>query len=107
MDDQHCTPSYVPHVAAAILYLLETAAYGTYHIVNGGATTWHDFAAEIFRLAGLEVKLERITTSEYGAKAARPHYSVLGTTKYHALGGPAMPAWQAALAEYIRAGQLA
>ena len=103
VDDQHCTPSYVPHVAAACLFLFTTTAYGTYHVVNGGATTWHDFAAEIFRQAGLNVTLERITTAEYGAKAPRPSYSVLDTAKYHALGGPAMPTWQAALAEYLAA----
>ncbi len=106
VDDQYCTPSYVPHVAAAILFLLETTAYGTYHVVNRGATTWHDFAAEIFRQSKLPVKLQRITTAQYGARAPRPSYSVLDTSKYHALGGPAMPEWQTALAEYLRSSQL-
>ncbi len=100
--DQHCTPSYVPHVARAIRLLLGTEAYGTYHVVNSGATTWHGFAAELFRLAGLDVPLERITTAEYGAAAPRPGYSVLDPSKYHALAAaPPMPAWQEALAEYV------
>lgn len=101
--DQHCTPSYVPHVARAVRFLLGTTQYGLYHVVNTGETTWYDFAAEIFRLAGLAVHLEPITTAEYGAPAPRPIYSLLDTTKYHALpGGPAMPSWQAALAEYLQ-----
>ena len=33
--------------------------------------------------------------------ARRSAYSVLDTTKYHALGGPAMPTWQEALKEYF------
>ncbi|OYV96501.1 MAG: dTDP-4-dehydrorhamnose reductase, partial [Planctomycetia bacterium 21-64-5] len=99
--DQHCTPSCVPHVARAVLFLLENRHFGTYHVVNGGATNWHDFACEIFRLAGLSVTIERITTAEYGARAPRPSYSVLDTGKYHALGGPPMPTWQDALAEYL------
>jgi dTDP-4-dehydrorhamnose reductase len=102
VGDQHCTPSYVPHVARAILFLLDTDAYGTYHVVNAGATTWFDFAAEIFRQAGIQIRLQRITTEEYGAAAPRPSYSVLDTGKYHALGGPAMPSWQDALAEYLQ-----
>lgn len=101
VDDQHCTPSYVVHVARAILFLLDAGARGTYHVVNAGATTWFDFAAEIFRQTGLNVRLHRITTAQYGAPAPRPAYSVLDTSKYHALGGPPMPTWQDALAEYL------
>lgn len=101
VDDQHCTPSYVAHVARAIVFLLESRAQGTYHVVNGGATTWFDFASEIFRQAGIDVRLVRISTAQYGAPAARPPYSVLDTHKYHALGGPPMPSWQDALADYL------
>jgi dTDP-4-dehydrorhamnose reductase len=101
VDDQHCTPSHVPDVAHAILFLLSTQAYGTYHVVNCGETTWYDFAKEIFRLRGMDVELERITTEQYGAPAPRPRYSVLDTSKYEALGGPKMPAWEVALREYL------
>ncbi len=106
VDDQHCTPSYVPHVARAVLFLLGVtgegpAPWGIYHVTNRGATTWYDFAAELLRLAGQDVELHPITTAEYGPTAARPLYSVLDTTKYHALGGPAMPDWKEALAEYM------
>jgi dTDP-4-dehydrorhamnose reductase len=101
--DQCCTPTYVPHLAGAIRFLLGVGAPGLYHVVNAGATTWHDFAAEIFRQAGLAVSLEPITAAQYGAPAPRPAYSVLDTGKYHALpGAPPMPAWQKALAEYLR-----
>jgi dTDP-4-dehydrorhamnose reductase len=100
--DQYCTPTYVPHLARAICFLLDSGAFGLYHVVNAGATTWHDFAAEIFRQAGLAVSLEPIGTAEYGAPAPRPAYSVLDTSKYHSLpGAPPMPAWQEALAEYL------
>ncbi|MFH1918824.1 MAG: dTDP-4-dehydrorhamnose reductase [Planctomycetota bacterium] len=100
--DQHCSPSYVPHVARAIRFLLGTEGYGTYHVVNLGAATWYDLAVEVFRQSAMEVEVEPITTSEYGAPAPRPAYSVLDTGKYHALPGrPAMPTWQDALAEYL------
>lgn len=102
VDDQHCTPSYVPHVARAVAFLAGAGVYGLFHVVNTGATTWHDFAQEIFRQAGLKVTLERITTAQYGAAAPRPGYSVLDAGKYHALGGPPMPSWQQALAERLQ-----
>jgi dTDP-4-dehydrorhamnose reductase len=104
--DQYCTPTYVPHLAKAVLFLsgvtgFEPAPWGIYHVTNRGATNWHDFAAEVFRQAGIDASLRAITTAEYGASAPRPAYSVLDTTAYHNLGGPAMPDWRTALAEYI------
>jgi dTDP-4-dehydrorhamnose reductase len=128
VDDQHCTPTFVPHLARAILFLLGTGGkpcgaavsaaqasgtpapqsltskpvpWGTYHVTNTGEATWREFAAEIFRQAGMRVAIRPISTAEYGAPAARPSYSVLDTSAYHRLGGPAMPDWRAALAEYF------
>ena len=104
--DQRCTPTYVPHMARAVLFLVgaangQPAPWGTYHVTNAGETTWNEFAAEIFHLAGMQVAIRPITSAEYDAPAARPSYSVLDTTAYHRLGGPAMPSWKAALAEYF------
>jgi dTDP-4-dehydrorhamnose reductase len=104
--DQHCTPSYVPHVARAILFLAgfqqpSAAPCGLYHVTNAGATTWYDFAVEIFRQAEINISVKPITSVEYAAPAARPAYSVLDTAKYHRLGGPPMPDWKTALVEYF------
>jgi len=104
--DQHCTPSYVPHVARAVLFLAghdaaKPAPWGTYHITNAGATTWYGFASEIFRQADLDVTLEPISTLAYGAPAPRPPYSVLDIAAYGRLGGPPMPHWKTALREYF------
>jgi dTDP-4-dehydrorhamnose reductase len=137
VDDQTCTPSYVPHVARAVLFLLGTyvplpsgrapsgytkgkdavlpcpsgrgaggggarpAPWGIYNVTNQGQTTWCGLAREIVRLTGLEVPVEPITTVEFAAPAPRPAYSVLDTTAYHRLGGPAMPDWKEALGEYF------
>lgn len=103
--DQHCTPTYIPHLVTAALFLLESGKWGLYHVVNSGATTWYDFAMEIFRLEGLTVHADTITTEEWNAPAPRPLYSVLDTSKYHATGAPAMPSWQDALAEYLGKNQ--
>ncbi len=116
VDDQWCTPSFVPHVARAIVFLLGAhlpspsgrgaggegpAPWGIYNVTNRGETTWCGFAREIVRLAGLDVPVEPITTAEFAAPAPRPAYSVLDTTAYHRLGGPPMPDWKEALAEYF------
>ena len=74
VDDQCCTPTYVPHVARAIVYLLGTkgalpAPWGIYNVTNRGETTWCGFAREIVRLAGLDVPVEPITTADFAAPA--------------------------------------
>lgn len=102
VNDQHCTPTYVPHLAESIRFLLTTTEYGTYHVTNSGATNWCDFAAEIFRLAEIPMELEPITTEQYGAPAPRPQYSVLSTRKYEQLAGQPLPSWKEGLAEYIQ-----
>jgi dTDP-4-dehydrorhamnose reductase len=108
VDDQWFSPSYAPHVARAILFLVGynrcgAAPWGIYHLVNSGATTCYNFAVEIFRQAGVDVSVEPITTADYKAAAPRPAYSVLDTGAYNNQGGPPMPNWKAALAEYIEA----
>ncbi|MEY4179990.1 MAG: hypothetical protein RLY70_3564 [Planctomycetota bacterium] len=103
--DQRCSPTYAPHLAAAICFLLEREAGGLFHIAGGGETTWHEFATELLRQAGMEVPIDAITTEQFGARAARPRYSVLDCSKYLTLGGPALPPWREALAEYLAARQ--
>jgi dTDP-4-dehydrorhamnose reductase len=103
VDDQECTPTSATDLARAIRELVKTKAYGLYHATNTGSTTWYGFACEIFRQAGIDVRVVPITTQEFGARAPRPRYSVLNTAKLAAaIGGP-LPPWQDALAEYLAA----
>ncbi len=103
VNDQHCTPSNAEDIARGIAFLTQNDARGVYHLVNTGRTTWFDFAVELFRQQGAGVEVEPISTAAYGAAATRPPFSVLDTTKYHALAGaPAMPSWQSALQTHLR-----
>jgi len=102
VDDQWCTPTSAADLAAAISRLITTDKYGLYHATSAGSTTWCGFATEIFRQAGLEVVVTPITTAEFGAKAARPAYSVLDSSKLAAASGCPMRPWQEALADYLR-----
>lgn len=107
IDDQHMTPTYVPHLAAAIEYLVglrlaNEIPNGTFHLTNAGATTWFEFTRELFRIAGISTHIQPISTDEYAAPAPRPAFSVLDVRKYLALGGPPMPDWRDALQEWQR-----
>jgi dTDP-4-dehydrorhamnose reductase len=103
VGDQICTPTSTQDLAAQLAVLIETNAYGTYHVNNHGACSWHEFAAEIFRLAGLKPDLSAINSQQFGAPAARPPYSVLQNAALQKLGIDQMRDWHEALAEYILA----
>lgn len=99
--DQRCTPTSAGDLARLVIDLCRTRAYGLYHATNSGSATWHEFATEIFRLAGLSVRVHPITTAEFQARARRPAYSVLDCTRLEQQTGAPRRDWRTALAEYL------
>ena len=99
VDDQHVTPSYVPHVADAILRLIDGGRRGTFHVVNAGATTWHGFATRVLEAAGIDIPIKAIPSSEYTTPARRPGFSVLSTARL-ATTGIVLPPWQDGVAAH-------
>jgi dTDP-4-dehydrorhamnose reductase len=100
--DQRGAPTWTGHLAPALLRLLEHGTTGTYHLTNGGETTWCDFARAIMAAARLRARVEPTTTAEYGAPAPRPAYSVLENRAWRALGEAPLPGWEEGLAAYLR-----
>ena len=98
--DQHCTPTYTADLAAALVQLIAADAQGLFHLTNAGATTWHDLAAEAFRLSRVTADLTPIPTAQYPTPARRPCYSVLDCGNAAALGVTMRP-WRDALAAYL------
>lgn len=101
VNDQFCSPGYTKDVAATIAGLIAANATGLFHGTNAGSCTWYEFAAEIFRLAGVKADLSTITTAERNDPAKRPPYSVLSTAKLATVGVPPPRPWQSALAAYL------
>jgi dTDP-4-dehydrorhamnose reductase len=100
VGDEVGSPTYAPDVAMAIERLIETGFYGTYHLVNEGVTSRHDFAAEILRLAGQQVALSAIRLADYKRDSVVPPYTPLRNAAGSALGIGLRP-WREALEEYI------
>lgn len=101
VNDQIGTPTSTVDLARAIYALLATDAYGTYHGTCQGQCSWYDFACEIFRQAGKQVKVLPVTTDEFPRPAKRPAYSVLDNYMLRMTIGDPMRNWQNALADYI------
>jgi len=101
VDDQIGSPTWTHDLALAIKALIDKGCQGTYHAANSGFVSWNGFAREIFRLAGLEVKVTPITTAEFGLPAARPLYSTLDCGKLVQETGFIPESWQEALKRYL------
>ena len=99
--DQVTTPSYTVDVARSVWRLLPGAPPAIYHVTGTGETTWYNFAREIFVREGLAPALQAVTAAEFGARAKRPAYSVLGHPALRALGHPEPRSWSEGLTAYL------
>lgn len=101
VGDQVLTPTSAKELARKARQLVETDRYGLYHITNNGECSWYEFAAAIFELSGVRPRLIETTSAAYGARAARPAYSVLDNANLRSLGLDDLRDWRAALKEYL------
>lgn len=103
VNDQIGTPTYTYDLARLLVDMILTDKYGYYHATNeGGYISWADFAEEIFKQANKEVKVNRVTTEEYGASIAkRPFNSRLDKSKLIDNGFKPLPDWKDALNRYL------
>ena len=104
VDDQVLSPTYTSDLAEAVVRLLAAdPPGGLYHLTNGGACSWFEFARRIFDLCGLRPDLVPTSSAAFGARARRPSNSVLASTRLQALGLAPLRPWPEALAAYLAA----
>ncbi|MCI9633256.1 MAG: dTDP-4-dehydrorhamnose reductase [Ruminococcus sp.] len=101
VNDQIGSPTYTYDLAVLLADMVETEKYGRYHATNEGLCTWYEFAKEIFRQAGADVKVNPVSSDEFPAKAKRPHNSRMDKSKLVQNGFRPLPTWQDALKRYL------
>ena len=109
IDDIWSSTTYVEELIDRVQVIMDMRRYGTYHVVNAGVCSYHDFALEAGRLRGLDhSRIEALVeiTHERDMKrvAARPRYTPLRCLLSEELGLPPMHHWRDALASYVREG---
>jgi dTDP-4-dehydrorhamnose reductase len=102
VDDQRGTPTSCRALARQLRCAVREGWRGVVHGSCQGETTWHGFAAEIFRQKGLHPTLAPCTTADYPLPAPRPAYSVLSGAKRARMGSDVMPEWREGLAEVLQ-----
>lgn len=104
--DQFGRLTFTGELVRAIDHLLvNTAAYGTYNLSNGGdPVSWADITREIFKLADYDLKVTDTTTADYFASkpdiAPRPLQSTLALSKIEST-GYAPRDWREDLKDYV------
>lgn len=101
VNDQVGSPTSTVDLAAAIIDLIQTEHYGLYHGTCEGKCSWYDFAVEIFRLSGIKIPVEPVTSEQFVRPAPRPKYSVLENKALNDLKMNHFRPWQESLAEYL------
>ena len=101
VNDQVGSPTYTYDLAVLLADMIQTEKYGRYHATNEGLCSWYDFAVEIFKQAGMDVKVTPVNSADFPAKAKRPKNSRMNKDKLIKNGFTPMPTWQDALGRYL------
>ena len=97
VNDQFGSPTYAPHLAAAIGQLISTDAFGTYHFAGRGGTSWYELTRTLYRELGISAHVLPVSTSEFARPAPRPHNSVLTTLQEPRI---LLPSWKQGVKDF-------
>lgn len=95
--DQEGCPTWTVDLAGGLAALVDQSP-GVYHLAGGGSVTWAGFAEAVFAIAGIDCRVEPVTSTEFARAAPRPTYSVLRVTRP---GAPRLRHWRDALIDYL------
>jgi len=104
VDDQVGSPTYTVDLAKLLVEMAHTDKYGTYNATNTGYCSWAEFAEEIFKEYGVDIKVNHVSTDDYykgREHAIRPNNSKFDWSKLEENGFNKLPTWQDALKRYI------
>jgi dTDP-4-dehydrorhamnose reductase len=92
------SPTYAPHLAAAIGSLIDGGEFGLYHLAGLGGVSRYDLVRYFFSVLGVEVKVIAVNHDAFSTAAVRPANTSLTTIKKSA---PMMPTWQEGVREFV------
>ncbi|MET0249445.1 MAG: sugar nucleotide-binding protein [Sphingobium sp.] len=95
-SDLVISPTYVPHLVACALDLLIDGETGLWHLTNGEALSWADFARAIALACGHDPdRVESVSHRDFGWPAPRPAHVPLISAR-----GSVMPPLAEAIAQF-------
>jgi len=101
VNDQIGSPTYTYDLAKLSVDMILSESYGIYHATNEGICSWYDFACEIFKQAGMDVKVTPVSSNAFPVKAKRPSNSRLSKKELDNNGFDRLPSWKDAVSRYL------
>lgn len=99
--DEISSPTYAADLAQAIVHLIKTGLYGSYHFTNEGACSRYEFALRILELSGRShVPVEPITSDKY-PRLSRPPLNCVLRNFCGAFHGITLRPWEEALEDFF------
>jgi dTDP-4-dehydrorhamnose reductase len=99
--DQIESPTYTRDFTQAVSNLIETCAYGCYHVTSLGACTRVEFARFVLEQAGYATPVETADISQIKRIARRPNRTVLDCRLFQILTGHNLPDWRVGIEAYF------
>ena len=100
VHDQVGSPTSAEDLARGILQLIESEAYGTYHLAGGGGpASWCDFATCLLAEMRLDCEAVPVPSSEFSRPAPRPVYAALTSLQDPRV---QLPDWRDGVARFCR-----
>ena len=100
--DKHGAPTCTADLSDSIAELLETDAYGTYHMANRGGCSRAAYVRRIIECFGLSTRVEEVDSSHYPRKADVPDCEILENLNMQFLGLTPLRPWAEAVDAYIQ-----
>ncbi|MBB6732275.1 dTDP-4-dehydrorhamnose reductase [Cohnella zeiphila] len=102
VHDQIGSPTYTYDLAAFLIELVQSEAYGIYHASNTGTCSWYEFAQAIFEERGISIRTEPCTTEQFPRPAPRPAYSVMDHSAIRTNGFNDLRHWREGLRAFLQ-----
>ncbi|MFW9875822.1 MAG: dTDP-4-dehydrorhamnose reductase [Candidatus Thorarchaeota archaeon] len=102
VDDQTSSPTYTKDLVNATYDLIQTKAYGLYHITNSGFCSRYEWADYILTKVKWKGKLTRAKLNDFKTPAKRPSFSVLDNFGTKETIGYELPHWNEAIDEFLK-----
>ncbi|HEX9510837.1 MAG TPA: dTDP-4-dehydrorhamnose reductase [Puia sp.] len=102
VNDEILTPTSTSAIAGNTLRLIESEAYGLYHMTCEGQCSWYEFARAIWDILRLETPLLPASVKDFPITVKRPFYSVLENKNLNAIALNEMPDWKEALLKFLK-----
>lgn len=101
VNDEVLTPTPTLEIAKTTQALLNTDAYGLYHMSCEGEVSWYEFARTIWDTLKLQTPLYPASVKDFPLVVKRPFYSVLQNCKLNKTVKNEMPNWKNALQNFL------